>query len=93
MQYDNVVRMIMINSKKVIPIKVAFEFLLVFVLLTPDKMELAWSRPRMRNVRESLSPFKIRYARERGTFVNIKCFRSFAFSESFPIAGEKKLMK
>lgn len=28
-------------ENKIIPIEVALEFLLVFVLLTPDKMELA----------------------------------------------------
>lgn len=71
----------------------ALEFRLVFVLLTPDRMELAWSRPRIRNDRESLRLLKMRYARERGTLDNIKCLRSFAFSESLPMAEKEIISK
>lgn len=81
------------KTTQIIPIKVALEFRLVFALLTPDKMELACSRPKMRNERESLRLLKIRYARERGTFDNIKCLRSDAFSESLPMAEREIISK
>lgn len=66
------------------------EFFREPALLTPDNIELAWSRPNTRNVRESVKLLKIRYARDLGTFDNIKCFFSAAFGELLPIA-EKKL--
>lgn len=73
------------TAKKVIPIETVLEFFLELALFTPDKIQLAWSRPSTRKVRESFRFFKIRYDRERGTFDNIKCFRSAAFDESLPM--------
>lgn len=49
------------NGKwKTIPIEIVLEFLRELALLTPDNMELAWSRPNTRRERESFRFFNMR---------------------------------
>lgn len=43
-----------------VPIDSVFEFFRAFVLLTPDSIALAWSRPKTRNVRESFKVLRMR---------------------------------
>lgn len=83
----------MMNDDVILPIEIDFEFFLDCVaLLIPDKTAFACSLPNILKLRESFICFNIRFDRERGTLVKIKCFILIADGES-PISTNDNKIK